>query len=281
MRSKLFVPGSRPELFSKALASDADAVSFDLEDSVVEERKETARASVARLLAQQPGDGGKALVVRLNGLDSPHFAADLHALAPLPNIILNLPKIDSAEQLKAALARAPRREDGQPHRVLANIESPAGLRNAAAIAAVDGVMGLQIGFGDLFITLGARHTPELVRHVRIAVRLAAAEASIPCFDGAFVNVADDAGFVAEAEAARALGFSGKSCIHPRQIAAANRAFLPTDEELAAARAIVEAAEARAGIGAFMLDGRMIDFPFIEQARRQLRMATAYAHSEGM
>jgi citrate lyase subunit beta/citryl-CoA lyase len=278
IRSKLFVPGSRSELFEKALASEADAVSFDLEDSVVPARKAEAREAVRSFL-QNRDPGGMMMIVRLNGQGTEWHAADIAALAPLPGVVLNLPKAESADALDAIIRALPLRPDQSRAQVLANIEGAAGVQAAGDIARVDGVMGLQIGFGDLFISLNARHDDLLARHIRVVVRIAAAAAGIACFDSAFVDVANEAGFRAEALDARTLGFSGKSCIHPKQIRLANEVFSPTEAELDDARAVLVAADAQPDTGAFMLDGRMVDLPFIARARARVVQAGKSAASQ--
>lgn len=164
---------------------------------------------------------------------------------------------------------------GTPVGILVNIETPRGLRNAVQLASTSGrVAGLQLGFGDLFEPLGIERTEATLLSVRLACRLAAAEADVPAYDGAFVAIADLEGFKAEAEAARGLGLAGKSCVHPSQIAIANAVFAPTAAQITRARRVVEAAdemESR-GVGAFMVDGVMADGPFIARARQILNVA---------
>jgi citrate lyase subunit beta/citryl-CoA lyase len=129
-------------------------------------------------------------------------------------------------------------------------------------------MGLQLGLGDLFESLGIdRSDKAAVHHLQVAVRLAAGEAELPAYDGAFANVADPEGFKAEAEAARRLGYAGKTCIHPSQVPLANAVFRPTDAEIAHALRVLEATRnaAAKGVGAFLVDGRMVDEPFIRRA----------------
>lgn len=280
MRSKLFVPGSRPELFGKALAGAADAISIDLEDAVAEARKAEARAVVGAWLRERPAVGNKLVIVRVNAMDTPHFEADLEAVVQPGLQVLNLPKPESAQQVRAAcdaLLRAERRNGvAEPVRLLLNIESPRALRDAAAIAAADArVMGLQVGLGDLFEPLGIdRREQAAVQQVLLAVRLAAGEAGVAAYDGAFADVRDTDGFLAEAQLARRLGLAGKTCIHPSQVALANAAFRPTDAEIAHALKVSEAAaEADArGLGAYVVDGRMIDRPFLQRSRAVVELA---------
>lgn len=278
MRSKLFVPGSRPELFAKALASAADAISFDLEDAVPEARKAEARARVAQFVrSAEARRSGKLLIVRCNALGSAHFEADVRALAGSGIALLNLPKPEGAADVRAAVAAIEHAEPGTaaPMGLLANIETPRALRCAAEIAgAHPRVAGLQLGLGDLFEPAGiARDDTLSVHHAMLTLRLAAAEAGVFALDGAYAGVDDLAGFEAEARLARRLGFIGKSCVHPRQIALANAVFRPTAAELAQAQRIVDAARAAAAQGraAFVVDGRMIDPPFLQRARALLAL----------
>jgi len=275
MRSKLFVPGSRPDLFAKALASAADALSFDLEDAVQPDRKAEARRLVAELLRSPDGAASpKLMVVRVNGLATEHFEADLGAIVGPRLDLVNLPKVESPDDVRAAAAALDRVEAGRgltaPVGLLVNIESPRGLRLAAAIAAADPrVAGLQLGFADLFEPLGIDRTDAAaVHHLQLAVRLAAGEAGVPAYDAAYAAVNDPDGFRREAEAARRLGYAGKSCIHPGQVPLANAVFRPTDAEIAHASRVVEAwrqAEA-SGVGAVLVDGTMIDPPFARRAQ---------------
>jgi citrate lyase subunit beta/citryl-CoA lyase len=293
LRSKLFVPASRPELFAKALAGEADALSFDLEDAVQESRKDEARQTLRAFLeraAERPA--GKLLIVRVNGPGTPHFAADLAAVVGRAVDLINVPKPESAEEVREAAAALTRLEAergiGRPIGILANIESPRGVRRAAEIAAAHPrVVGLQLGLGDLFEPFGIdRADARAVHAMQLAVRLAAAEAGLWACDTVYGTVADPEGYAREAEAARRLGYIGKSCIHPSQVPLANAVFRPTDAEIAAALRVVEAARAAETdrIGAFLVDGRMIDLPFIKRAEAILgaarRLALIRAASRG-
>lgn len=282
MRSKLFVPGSRPELFPKALASQADSLSFDLEDAVPEAGKADARRLVSQAL-QSPefAASKKILIVRANGLATPHFEADLAAVVDARLDLLNLPKVESAEDIRVAVKALAKLESARgltrPIGILANIESPRGLRLAAEIATADPrVAGLQLGFADLFEPLGIDRTNAAAVHqIQLAVRLAAGEAGIWACDAAFGAIKDPEGYRAEALAAKRLGYLGKSCIHPSQVALANEIFRPTDEEIAFARRVVETA-GKTSAGAFTVDGRMIDAPFIRRAHAVLAIARQLA-----
>jgi len=275
MRSKLFVPASRPELFAKALASAADALSFDLEDAVSHERKPQARADLRALLATDDAlASDKTLIVRVNALSTPHFAADIDAVARNGVSLINLPKPEHPDDVLAAAAalEAAERANGvtTPIGLLLNVESPRALHIAAELAlAHPRVAGLQLGLGDLFEPLSiARRETAAIQQAMFALRIAAGEADVFAYDTAFADIKDSDGFRAEARMARAFGFIGKSCIHPSQIAMANDVFRPSDDDIAHAVRVVEAtreADAK-GIGAYLVDGKMIDPPFVERAR---------------
>ncbi len=274
MRSKLFVPASRPELFSKALASDADALSFDLEDAVHESRKEEARRLLADFLCSPAAAAsGKTIIVRVNPAASSHFAADLDAVLRARVDLVNLPKPQSPEEVRDAIAaiESIERARGLPARagLLINIESPLALRIAFQLAGAHArVAGLQLGLGDLFEPLAiVRGDVAAVHAAMFATRMAAGEAGVFAYDAAFADIADMDGFRAEARRARDLGFLGKSCIHPSQIAVANDVFCPTAAEIAHAQKVVEAVVAAEvkGLGAYVVDGRMVDGPFLTRA----------------
>ncbi|SDD02981.1 citrate lyase subunit beta / citryl-CoA lyase [Cupriavidus sp. YR651] len=289
MRSKLFVPGSRPELFDKALASAADALSFDLEDAVAEPRKAEARAALQDLLTSgHATPSGKTLIVRVNGPETPHFQADVAAVVRPGLHMINVPKVEHVDQVREAAQAVARAEAtngfgsggtpgaAAPVKLLLNIESPRGLRLAYELAAADPrVAGLQLGLADLFEPAGI-HRREIaaISQAMFGLRIAAAEAGVFAYDSAFADVRDAEGFRAEAALARRLGFLGKSCIHPSQIALANDVFRPSDAEIAAAQRVVAAADEAdaSGVGAYLVDGKMVDRPFVDRARVVLAQA---------
>jgi citrate lyase subunit beta/citryl-CoA lyase len=287
MKSKLFVPASRPELFPKALASAADAISFDLEDAVAQARKSEARAALRALLATPDAlPPHKTIIVRVNAYGTPHFAADVAAVAQRGVALINLPKPGSPDDVRAVAQalRDAERANGvtEPIGLLLNIETPAALRRAYELASAhERVRGLQLGLADLFEPLGvARREPAAVQQAMFMLSLAAGEAGVFAYDAAFADIRDEEGFRREAQLARNLGFIGKSCIHPSQIALANAVFRPTDDEIAHAKRVVAAAEQAdaQGLGAYVVDGKMIDVPFVLRARAILAQANEEARS---
>jgi len=286
MRSKLFVPGSRPDRFDKALASGADAVSFDLEDAVLPGDRPQARQQVARflrgLVATDAGVARPLLVVRVNAPGSDDCVDDLEAILQPALDLINIPKVDGPADVLRAVALLEAAE--ARHRctravpLLVNIETPQALVQAAAIAAAHPrVAGLQLGLADLFEPLGVdRRDAANVHAAMFAVRMAAAAAGVAAWDAAWPDLQDLEGCRREALQARRLGYAGKSCVHPRQVAVANEVFVIDPDELAAARRIVEAARQHAGQGAFAVDGRMIDAPYLRRAQAVVQAAQAAA-----
>jgi citrate lyase subunit beta/citryl-CoA lyase len=285
MRSKLFVPAARPELFAKALASAADAVSFDLQDAVVDERKAEARSALATFLRALPAHDGKLVVVRVNAVGTSWFADDMEAVVGPWLDVVNLPMVEDASAVADAAATLDRLETTGAARacILVNVETPKALRKAAELAAAHPrVAALQVGYADLLEPFGIERSDQAaLAHIRMAVRLAAAEAGVAAYDGAYAVVKDPDGYRAECVAGRRQGYAGKSCIHPSQIAIANAAFMPTPAEIARAHRILAAADdAKAkGIGAFLVDGQMIDAPFVAGARAIVALADLHATRE--
>ncbi|MEY3628756.1 MAG: hypothetical protein RLY91_522 [Pseudomonadota bacterium] len=280
MRSKLFVPASRPELFTKALSSASDAISFDLEDAVEEGQKGFARQALSDLFKTNQAQTTKAIVVRINAMDTTHFAADLEAVVSSAVQIINLPMVESVSAVRDLSARIGKLETERhltrPIGILVNIESPRGLRQAAELALADPrVVGLQIGFGDLFGPYGVESgEPSATQVVRVLVKMAAAEAGVDAYDGAYVDIANPDGFTLDAQAAYRLGFAGKSCIHPSQVGLANAVFRPSDHQIQQALRVVQVAQdnlAR-GVGAFVVDGQLVDGPLITRAERTVALA---------
>jgi len=260
------------------MAGDADALSFDLEDAVDEAVKDEARRNLAKFLRTLPENHGKTIIVRVNGLSTPHFEADMEAIVGPGLDLVNLPKPESADEVRQCAETIARIERGTSEGVgiLVNIESPRALRFAAELAtASPRVRGLQVGYGDLIEPLNIdRYNPAVIQHVMLAIRVAAGEAGIWAYDGAYANIKDTEGYKREAEMARRLGYLGKSAIHPSQVPLANAVFRPSDAEIAHSLKVVEAAReaSRNGVGAFTVDGRMVDAPFVRRAEQILALA---------
>ncbi|HBO11392.1 MAG TPA: CoA ester lyase [Halieaceae bacterium] len=273
LRSVLFMPASNRRAMDKARDLPADAVIFDLEDAVAPAAKAEARAQACAQLAAG-GYGDRPVVVRCNGLDTPWGAADLEALAAAPVSQLCLPKVETVDAVDAVLARlaACGREDLPLWTML---ETPRGIANAASIAAHPAVAVLVLGTTDLATALrvpGGRAREGLAFALSQAV-LAARCAGIPVLDGVSLVLDDETLLAEECEHGRALGFDGKTLIHPAQVATANRVFGPAPAALEHARRLLaawESAEAE-GKGLAVLDGKLIETMHVDEARRLLRL----------
>ena len=262
-RSLLFAPGHEERTLQKALGAGADAVVADLEDAVPADEKDVAREVASRVLGEAPG--GSLVALRVNGVGTPFWGADLAAASALELDALVLPK--ATPEGVAALG-----PDGPP--VVAIVETALGVRQAYETAAHPRVAALVLGAVDLGAELGleARSDGQEVLYARSRLVLDSAAAGIRSpLDIVHLDIRDDEGLEAEALLARSLGFRGKACIHPAQIEIVNRVFSPTKEEQERARRVIEAYEhaLEAGRGVVALDGEMIDLPVVERARRVL------------
>lgn len=282
-RSVLYMPGSNPRALEKARGLPADALILDLEDAVAPDAKATARQTVGAALAEG-GYGARRLLLRVNGADTPWGAEDLRlAIALRPHGVL-LPKVGRAADVASVAAAIDDADPDHPTQIWAMIESPDGVLNAAEIAHAPRMAGFVLGTNDLLKDLGALGLADrspLAMSLQLAL-LAARSARIVCIDGVYNAFRDDDGLRAECEQGRALGFDGKSLIHPAQLAIANEVFAPDAEAIALAHAQVaahEAAEAR-GEGVAVLDGKIVENLHVVTARATLAKAAAIAELEG-
>jgi citrate lyase subunit beta/citryl-CoA lyase len=270
LRSALFVPGDKPRAIEKAPGLGADVLMLDLEDAVAAASKPSAREAAPDAIAAFRASGALS-VLRVAEPDSPELAADLRcAVQARPDIVL-VAKVDHPSSLRAI--RRTLTDAGFEAGLWAMIESPRAILDLDAFAHDGPALGLQAlvaGTNDLAEQLrlpeGARRSgcePHLARMV-----LAARAGGMAVLDGVYNAYQDTDGFLAEARAGRALGFDGKTLIHPSQIAPANTAFGPEPAEIDWARAVIAAFDdpANAGKGAVPLDGRMVEAMHLRQAR---------------
>jgi len=279
-RSVLYAPGSSAKALAKARSLAADAIVIDLEDSVAPDARPAARVLAVEAV-RVGGFGGREVVIRLNGLDTPWGGEDLAAaIAAAPDAIL-LPKVDGPKAVMVA-ARA-LREAGAPGRtrLWAMLETPMAILSAGPIAATAAdpdsrLEALVIGLNDLANETRARLTPgRPAMTAWIALCVAAARAhGCDIIDGVYNDFHDLAGFKAECEQGRDMGLDGKTLIHPDQIEICNAAFAPQPREIEAARAIVAAfpLPENAGKGVIRLIGRMVELLHERMARRTLAVA---------
>jgi len=267
-RSFLFVPGIRPERFAKAIASGADAVVLDLEDSVPANAKQAARGAIRDAWADLHA-AGVPLVVRINGPEGAWGSDDIEWLArSAPTAGVMVPKVESAAALDRVMTALP------GVALLPLIESAAGYAALSAIAGAPGVSRLVIGHIDFMADTGIQCSagePELAP-LRFAVAMATRLHRLaPAVDGVTVAVDDEAQLREDTERALRFGFGAKLCIHPRQVGIVHDAMAPSADDIDWARRVV-AADATAGGAATQVDGRMVDLPVVLQAHRTLARA---------
>ncbi|MBI1396659.1 MAG: CoA ester lyase [Betaproteobacteria bacterium] len=261
-RAYLFVPGTRPDRFDKALASGADAVIVDLEDAVAPDQKDAARAAVAEWLAST----SRPVVLRINGMDTPWYVDDL-ALCASPGVArVMLPKAESlGEELLAVCGPEGRR-------ILPLIETARGFEQMPALAASGCVERLVFGNLDFGVDLGIEGDAEALQYFRSKMVLVSRLEGIqPPLDGVTADIRNEALVSEDARRARRTGMGGKLCIHPAQVPLVLAAWQPTEAEVDWARRVLDAfAQARGG--AVAVDGRMVDRPVILRAERIIQDA---------
>lgn len=277
-RSVLYIPGSSARALEKAAGLAADALIFDLEDAVAPAEKAAARAGLAAALARFDY-GARLRIVRVNGLDTAWGRADVQAFAALPAVdALLVPKIGRAADLAAIAELAPAKP------LWAMMETPLAMLNAVEIAGHAALEGMVMGTNDLAKDLGARHRPDrlaLITGLGLCLLAARAQGRV-IVDGVYNAFTDAAGFAAECEQGRDMGFDGKTLIHPAQIATANRVFAPSEADLVQARRQIAAfaAAQAAGQGVAVLDGKIVENLHIVTAQALLAKSVAIAALQG-
>lgn len=276
-RTMLFMPGNNPGMLQNGGVFGADALILDLEDAVAPQEKDTARLLVAQAL-KTVDYGTSEKVVRINPLDT--FACqDIKAIVPCRPDALLVPKVERPEDI-AEVARqvAAAEQPGQtPVKLIALLETPAGIAESYRIAKADGrVVALAFGAEDYTASLGAKRTKEgtEIFSARTTVVNSAAAAGIQSIDTPFTDVNDREGLLADTELAKRLGFKGKLSINPRQLDDIHMVFNPSSQDIEWAARVIKAirkAEAE-GSGVASLDGKMVDAPIVARAERILYLA---------
>ncbi len=277
-RSLLYMPGSNTRALDKGRSLPADGLILDLEDAVAPDAKAEARRNVAEAVAAG-GYGRREIVVRVNGLETAWGRDDVAALATAGADAILLPKVESAAMVQALERLLD--EAGAPAdlAIMCMMETPRGILRAEEIAgASERLSCLVMGTSDLVKDLDAAHTPErlpVLTSLSLCV-LAARASGLAVVDGVHLDLEDAEGFAAQCRQGRALGFDGKTLIHPKTIAAANEAFGPSEAEVAEARRVIAAyAEAsRAGKGVVVLDGKLVENLHVQAAERTVALAEA-------
>lgn len=267
-RCLLFVPGSRPERYAKAVATGADQVCIDLEDAVAPADKESARASLFAFLAETQ-DSRSEIGLRINPLSTELGQSDLQALAAsgLNPAFVMLPKVETVAELQQADAALA----GIDTAFIAQIETPKGLLDARALAtAIPRLQALMFGGFDYIVALRGRAGWDSFFHPRVQLATIAAEAGVGCLDVPFLDIKDEAGLVNETDRVIDLGFTAKAAIHPAQVDPIQSRYLPTAGEYERAQRVI-AALAASGGEAIQLDGKLVDRPIEIAAERAIAL----------
>ena len=288
-RSMMFLNCQKPGLIKDPYIYGPDSIMLDLEDAVAENQKDAARYSLFHALKEIDYRGVER-VVRINGLDTPHWKEDIRVCVAGGADTIRIAKTERAEDVRAVEEHvvAAEREFGRPEGstlLMAALESCRGVLNALEICeASDRLIGIALSGGDYTKDLQTVITGTGVELMgaRQHMIMAARAAGVQCFDTVFTNLDDMEGFARETEMIKRMGFDGKSLVNPRQIAVVHQIFTPTQKEIIFAEKVVrEIDEKKAkGIGVFTVDGRMIDIAFYDGARRTLALAKASGVYEG-
>lgn len=285
-RSLHFVPGASEKMLQKSLSTAADGLVLDLEDAVTPGNKASARHTVAQWL-REVDFAGKERTVRMNALDSPWGLDDIAAVMAHPPDAFVVPKVSSLVQLERIDAEIGRQENQYGHPpgavglILVATETPLGVLNLADFPRCPRVVAMNWGAEDLSAALGAARNRrpdgsylDTYRYARVQTLLAAAAGGVQPLDAVHVDIRDPDGLRDECREAAWMGFTGKITIHPDQIDIVNAAFTPSREEIDEARRLVQAmAEAEQdGLMAIAFEGRMVDVPHLNRARRILERA---------
>ena len=264
-KSLLFVPGARPDRFDKAAASGADTIIIDLEDAVLPDAKSEARAAALGWLAHR---GDIKAGIRINSPRTADGCADIAALAASgssPDFVM-VPKAETGVDMEIVDEAI-----GHGAPLIAVIESGRGLRRAFDIAKQSSA-GVLFGGADYSASLGADLSNwDAMSVARGTIAGAGGAAGVPAYDVPYLNVKDDTGLDETTRQSKAMGFAGRSCIHPSQVGTVNAVFSPTSAEILEARAIIKALEDSQG-GAALHNGKLIDRPIILAAERTLAKA---------
>jgi citrate lyase subunit beta/citryl-CoA lyase len=279
-RSVLYMPGSNARALEKGRALPADGLILDLEDAVAPDAKAAARDQIGTAI-KAGGYGQRELIIRVNALDSEWGEADVAMAAPSGADAILLPKVESADQVRALDKLMTAKGAPAGMAIWCMIETPLGVLRSAEIAAAGGRLACFVmGTSDLAKDLQASHTRErlpMLTSLGLCV-LAARAYGLAILDGVHLDLNDDAGFAESCQQGRELGFDGKTLIHPKTIAGANAAFGPTQEEVALARRIIDAhAQAlKRGQGVAVVDGRLVEQLHVESAKRTVALAEMIA-----
>lgn len=288
-RSMMFLNCQKPGLIKDPYIYNPDSIMLDLEDAVAENQKDAARYSLFHALKEIDYRGVER-VVRINGLETPHWREDIRVCVAGGADTIRIAKTESAADVKTVeeFVLAAEREFGRPEGstlLMSALESCLGVLNAREICqASDRLIGIALSGGDYTKDLQTTITGTGVELMgaRQHMIMAARASGVQCFDTVFTNLDDMHGFEQETKTIKLMGFDGKSLVNPRQIAIVHQIFTPTEKDIIFAEKVVREIDDKKekGIGVFTVDGKMIDIAFYDGARRTLALAKASGVYEG-
>lgn len=288
-RTMMFMNAQKPGLIKDAYIYGSDSIILDLEDAVAENQKDAARFSLYHAL-KTIDYGNTEVIVRINGLDTPHWQEDIRCVVAGGADGIRIAKCESAQDVHLveehilAAEREVGVEEGRTL-LMAALESPKGIMNAYEIVTASPRMfGCAISGGDYRKSMHVQIVKGGIEMLaaRGQMLIAARAAGVQCFDTMFPNIDDMEGFQAEVVQNREMGFDGKSVVNPKQIRFVHETFAPTKKEIAYAEKLVRSfnEQADSGVGVYTVDGKMVDIPFFEDARRILALAKACGVYDG-
>lgn len=288
-RTMMFMNAQKPGLIKDAYIYGVDSIMLDLEDAVAENQKDSARFSLYHAL-KTIDYGDTEVIVRINGLDTPHWQEDIRCAVAGGADGVRIPTCESAQDVKTVEEHVLAAEKGfgvEEGRtlIMAALESPKGVLNAYEIAsASDRLFGIALSAGDFHRSMHTHYVPGGIElnTARNLIVMSARAAGVQCFDTVFTNLDDEEGFENEVRMIHDMGFDGKSLINPKQIRFVHQVFAPTEKEVRQAEKILRAyrEQSAAGVGVFTVDGKMIDIAFIPGAERTLKLARACGMYDG-
>lgn len=288
-RTMMFMNAQKPGLIKDAYIYGSDSIILDLEDAVAENQKDAARFSLFHAL-KSIDYGDTEVLVRINGLDTPHWQEDIRCVVAAGADGIRIAKCESADDVRLVEKHIEMAEDEfgvEKGRTLlmAALESPLGIMNAYEIVtASDRMFGCAISGGDFRKSMHVQIEEGGIEMLiaRGQMLLAARAAGVQCFDTMFPNIDDMETFQAEVIQNHQMGFDGKSIVNPKQIQFVHETFAPTEKEIAYAEKLIRSfnEQADSGVGVYTVDGKMVDIPFFEDARRILDLAKATGVYQG-
>ena len=288
-RSMMFLNCQKPSLIKHPYIYGPDSIMLDLEDAVAENQKDAARYSLYHAL-QEIDYRGVERVVRINGLDTPHWREDIRVCVAGGADTIRIAKTESAQDVHTVeeAVLAAEREFGRPEGstlLMAALESCRGVLNALEICeSSERLIGIALSGGDYTKDLQTKITGTGVELMgaRQHMIMAARAAGVQCWDTVFTNLDDMEGFRKETEMIKLMGFDGKSLVNPRQIRVVHEVFTPTEKDIIFAEKVVREIDDKKakGIGVFTVDGKMIDIAFYDGAKRTIELAKASGVYEG-